>query len=63
MWDPRQHTNPTKLELHANEKGKGALTGLIVGVQYPATHATLAGNPLTCRRDKLGTHTQELKRN
>lgn len=31
VWDPRNHSNPTKLDLHSNESGKGAVTGIVLG--------------------------------
>ena len=31
LWDPRDHSNPVKLELHTNDKGQGAVSGIILG--------------------------------
>jgi WD40 repeat protein len=33
LWDPRAHRNPAKLELHTNEAGKGAVTGILLGAR------------------------------
>ena len=32
LWDPRAHSNPVKLALHCSDSGKGAVTGIILGV-------------------------------
>jgi hypothetical protein len=34
LWDPRSHSNPAKLELHTNDAGKGALTGIVLGAHH-----------------------------
>lgn len=35
VWDPRARANPVKLALHLNERGHGAVTGIVAGARPP----------------------------
>jgi WD40 repeat protein len=49
LWDPRAHSNPVKLGLHANGSGKGAVTGIIVGGAAASYMAATCGADGTVR--------------
>lgn len=49
VWDPRSKTNPAKVQLHVNEKGKGAVSDICAGGEAARGQIVTAGADGTVR--------------